>query len=340
MAIINTKPDMNSGLWAESGNIEIPSDTKISEGWALEKPLNEYMNWVQNRQDTMLQYLNQRGIGEWDSRTDYPMNAYVARGGSVYKAMTQNTDKDPVSNPTIWFLAFATYEEYFNLFNDVENIKTTEGFLDLYVSKNNPIMTGDAKGTAYLDSHGESGLDLNSDTPVIKKDGEVVVEFSGGLNPKDVVTHEQLNEHLQFYKVGDIYITTNNTNPETSLGYGSWQLYGQGKVLVGRSESLNDPNWTKVTGTTFGEYDHKLTTQELPSHYHSKSPYNKFGSRSTESGKGNPGSIDYGAADNEYGVGTMGSEDWVNATEGGAGGDQSHNNVQPSIVVNMWLRTS
>ena len=51
--IIN-KPDMNYGLWAENGNIEIPSSEKVELGWIAEKPLNEQMNWVQNRQDAML----------------------------------------------------------------------------------------------------------------------------------------------------------------------------------------------------------------------------------------------------------------------------------------------
>ena len=61
MSII-PKPDMSYGVWAENGNIEIPSSEKVEEGWVLEKPYNETMNWLQNRQDRMLQYLNQRGI--------------------------------------------------------------------------------------------------------------------------------------------------------------------------------------------------------------------------------------------------------------------------------------
>ena len=68
MPILN-KPDMNYGVWAEGGNIEIPSSEKVYEGWVVEKPLNETMNWLQNRQDRMLQYINERGIPEWDSRT-------------------------------------------------------------------------------------------------------------------------------------------------------------------------------------------------------------------------------------------------------------------------------
>ena len=110
MAVIN-KPDMNYGLWAENGNIEIPSSEKVELGWIAEKPLNEQMNWVQNRQDAMLQYINQHGIVEWDNVTEYPINAFVAREGVVYKALSQNVDKDPTLNTAIWTVAFADFSQ-------------------------------------------------------------------------------------------------------------------------------------------------------------------------------------------------------------------------------------
>ena len=53
MAIITNKPNMNYGLWAENGNIEQPSNEKVELGWIIEKPRNETMNWLQNRQDKM-----------------------------------------------------------------------------------------------------------------------------------------------------------------------------------------------------------------------------------------------------------------------------------------------
>lgn len=33
MPVVNTKPDMNIGIWAEGGNVENPSSEKIEEGW-------------------------------------------------------------------------------------------------------------------------------------------------------------------------------------------------------------------------------------------------------------------------------------------------------------------
>ena len=140
MAVINkpiiNKPDMNYGLWAENGNIEIPSSEKVELGWIAEKPLNEQMNWVQNRQDAMLQYINQHGVVEWDNATEYPINAFVAREGVVYKALSQNVDKDPTLNTAIWTVAFAD----FSVATTVNKIRNEDGYVSHYVRKNNPIL--------------------------------------------------------------------------------------------------------------------------------------------------------------------------------------------------------
>ena len=58
MAIIQNKPNMNYGVWGSNGNIAVPTSEKVDLGWIIEKPPNEMMNWVQNRQDSMLQFIN------------------------------------------------------------------------------------------------------------------------------------------------------------------------------------------------------------------------------------------------------------------------------------------
>ena len=148
MAIQN-KPNMNYGVWADNGNIEIPSSEKVEQGWVIEKPLNETMNWLQNRSDRMLQYLNQRGIPEWDINTEYPVNSFVARSGTIYRAISQNQDTDPTLNPDIWEVAFVSNRDFVDYSGRVDSIENTEGYLDLYVSKKNPVMTGAAKAPSY-----------------------------------------------------------------------------------------------------------------------------------------------------------------------------------------------
>lgn len=319
MPILN-KPDMNYGVWAEGGNIEIPSSEKVEEGWVIEKPLNETMNWLQNRQDRMLQYINERGIPEWDSRTEYPLDAYVARSGVIYKALSPSTDKDPTLYTDIWQIAFVSQVDFDNYSDKLNKIESEEGYLGLYVSKSEPVMTGAARGLSYNDSEIKAGLGFEGGVAKIHKDLNVVAEFSGGTNPKDVVTHEQLALAIQVFKVGAIYTTTTDENPSTTFGYGTWERFAKGKALVGFTDEVSNtlPEWVKVAGSEFGDYIHKLTVEEIPSHSH--------------------GMLPLGSSDGVNGI-DNGSAAVAMKTES-TGGDQPHNNVQPSIVVYFWKRTA
>ena len=326
MAIIQNKPNMNYGLWGSNGNIAVPTSEKVDLGWIIEKPPNEVMNWLQNRQDSMLQFINQRGIPTWDALTEYPKDSYTVRNGVLYKAVSQNVDKDPTLNSAIWNVAFATYTDYSNLYNEVQSIKGTEGYLDLYVSKNNPVMLGQAKGVGYKDSTGASGLDFDGTTPKIVKNGQTVANFSGDESPTDVVTFEKLKEYLQFYKVGDLYITTNVLNPSNTLGYGTWEQYGQGRALVGLSSSTSDPDWTKILGNLQGEFKHAISISEIPSHDH-------------EVGEGSiipqeSGDKLYASGDDKTSV----ADSYSKSKQTGDG--QPISLVQPSIIVNIWRRTN
>ena len=130
----------------------------------------------------------------------------------------------------------------------------------------------------------------------------------------------KFNEALENVKikVGGVYISTESTNPTTTLGYGTWQLTSKGKALVGYSDVANDPNWTKTVGSTFGEYDHTLTVDEIPEHDHK-------------------GVV---KASNQTYAGGNGSRFTSDGTTDKAGGGQAHNNVQPSMVFAIWKRTA
>ena len=327
MPIVN-KPDMSYGVWASGGNIEIPSSEKVEEGWVIEKPLNEWMNWLQNRQDKMLAYLNQRGIGEWDIRTDYPINALVSRSGVVYQSLSQNTDKDPTLNLNIWKIAFVSYSDFVDYAEKIDSIENDEGHLGLYVSKANPVMTGSASAPSYNSPDGDSGFLFQDGVAKVRKGLGITAEFSGGTNPKDVVTHEQLTLLLQTFKVGDIYITTTDGNPSVRLGYGTWERFAEGRTLVGLSTDISAsiPEWTKMNGRVFGTYDETLTLEQMPSHTH-------------EVGEGS--TIPTGTGDRLYASGddkTAAADSYSRSKP--SGGGLPHNNVQPSIVVYFWKRTA
>jgi len=110
-----TKPDYTY-KWASDGDKIAPSDAKIQTGWSPEIPPYQWENWIQNRQDEMLAHINERGIPEWDNRTNYVGGgkSYVqGSDGKVYKSVAASGPASVVSNPTTdvgdtyWTVAFA-----------------------------------------------------------------------------------------------------------------------------------------------------------------------------------------------------------------------------------------
>lgn len=140
-------------------------------------------------------------------------------------------------------------------------------------------------------------------------------------------------------KVNDLYLTTTDyvdgSAVAAALGYGTWERYAEGLALVGHNPNeASAPYWTKNMGLSYGDYEHRLTVDEIPAHNH--------GQRTdSDAGLGQPqvtsisGSID----------GLRGQTD--PATSGktqlmtdSTGSNQLHNNVQPSIVIGVWRRTA
>ena len=127
------------------------------------------------------------------------------------------------------------------------------------------------------------------------------------------------------YPVGSIYMNCSNaTNPSILLGFGTWESFGAGRVLIGIDSSDTDYDTAEETG---GSKTHTLTTAQLPSHRHT------IGSNDSTAGFG-------GAAGNREFVHDAGSGigNPVNSSFTGSG--QAHPIVQPYIVVYMWKRTA
>lgn len=96
-------------LWAETGDIVSPTTGKQSEGWVVEAPARQHMNWWMNRTDTNAAYLMQHGIPEWDATTEYIINkSYVQYNGDAYKALATSTGVVPGTDITKWSPAIAT----------------------------------------------------------------------------------------------------------------------------------------------------------------------------------------------------------------------------------------
>lgn len=125
--------------------------------------------------------------------------------------------------------------------------------------------------------------------------------------------------------VGQIILSTtlNTADKVNNLYGGEWEPFGAGQVLVGAGAN-GGRNFT--AGSTGGEYEHTLTTDEMPSHTHSSSMHNTDGAGYNY--------LNVQKADPGTGL-TVG-----NTSTGSAGGGRPHNNMQPYVVVYMWRRVA
>lgn len=165
----------------------------------------------------------------------------------------------------------------------------------------------------------------------IEKNEYMLGGATGNMNiaPKQLAENIfwlKANMQTESYKVGDIYTTTIHHADSNAVknhhGYGEWQRFAEGRTPVGFSDNAEDIAEYKTMGNMFGKNTHQLKIDEMPNHSH---PIN-FQTNNI-SGGGHP------ATEN-------GSSSPANLTTEAIGGNQPHNNIQPSIVVAYWLRTA
>lgn len=141
---------------------------------------------------------------------------------------------------------------------------------------------------------------------------------------KEIIRNEiKENENIKLnaYPIGSIYISTENTNPSELFG-GTWENYGQGRTLIGAGTGTDENDEAKIfeANTTGGEYNHKLTVAEMPSHSH--------------------GQLQFHWAAGSNGGGCYVGKGTGSDISAPTGGSESHNNIQPYIVTYMWKRIS
>lgn len=120
------------------------------------------------------------------------------------------------------------------------------------------------------------------------------------------------NSILAAYPVGSIYMSVNDTSPASLFG-GTWEQL-KDRFLLAAGDAYN-------AGLTGGEATHTLTIEEMPSHSHKME--NVGLSWST-------GSFSYSVQYTEI------SSRGYNTND--VGGNLSHNNMPPYLVVYCWKR--
>ncbi len=183
----------------------------------------------------------------------------------------------------------------------------------------------------------------------------LTVEIDSLVNQiKKDVNNKLLEDNKKKYYVGKIIMDTKNVNPATYLGFGTWQLWGSGRVPVGVNTSDSNFNTVEKTGgskihkhnngvtggpSTNTSGSTKLTVNQIPAHQH-KGYYQP---KALSAGGGNNGWFRDGASAISSG--------YVTATTGGGQGhthtlsNHTHtigdgSTIQPYITCYMWKRVS
>ncbi len=134
------------------------------------------------------------------------------------------------------------------------------------------------------------------------------------------------------YPVGVIYSSTVSTNPNTLFGFGTWEAYGEGKVLVGKAAS----GTFDTAGATGGAETHTLTSAQMPEHTHTLAVDANAGAVSKTSG---PSHLK--AASSDLGRLSAGISNAITlSVNSNTGGGEAHNNLPPYIVVYIFRRTA
>lgn len=143
------------------------------------------------------------------------------------------------------------------------------------------------------------------------------------------------------YPVGSIYTNaTNSTNPAELLGFGTWEAFGEGRVLVGvdgADSSFNDLGETGGSkDSVLIEHTHTATTSNSGNHSHYVSRRLGWGENAdNDSSQGQYLKYDYGSSQVYSGEAGDHNHDVTISTEGESGVNK---NLQPYIVVKMWKR--
>ena len=126
------------------------------------------------------------------------------------------------------------------------------------------------------------------------------------------------------YPVGSIYMNCSNaTNPGTLLGFGTWESFGAGRVLVGFDSGDSDFDTAEETG---GSKTHTLSIAEIPTHTHQITGFISRSGHSYEN--------------HQFNSRLPGETFDTNPNVSNAGSGNAHNNLQPYITVYMWKRTA
>jgi hypothetical protein len=162
---------------------------------------------------------------------------------------------------------------------------------------------------------------------------------SAGTSTTQIATTAFVTSALSAaYPIGSIYINaSSSSNPNVLLGFGTWESFGAGRVLVGFNASDTLFDTLEETGgskdAVVVSHTHTATVTD-PGHTHSFASPVVANPSSTQIE--NTGSFVGGTSLN----GTQSNTTGISVTNASTGSSGTNANLPPYITVRMWKRTA
>ncbi len=140
---------------------------------------------------------------------------------------------------------------------------------------------------------------------------------------------------LDNHPVGSLYFTTDDTNPKLYFG-GEWELYAQGKTIIGYDANDTDFNTIGKTGgsKSLQAHTHTFTTSWNGDHNHVIG--GQTDSLPSGSTYARPRGYSSGVLETTYDTSVSGGHNHTGTTDNA--GDGNSGNLQPYIVTYIWQR--
>ncbi|MGL5965508.1 MAG: phage baseplate protein [Fusobacteriaceae bacterium] len=99
--------------------------------------------------------------------------------------------------------------------------------------------------------------------------GAKLENVGDATEPTDAINLRSLQGSLM-WPIGSIFMTVDSRNPKEILGFGNWEKFAAGRVVVGTGTTtdINNETRTVVNEAKGGAYQAKLTNDQLPEHTH------------------------------------------------------------------------
>lgn len=264
-----------------------------------------------NRSDQQHQHVEQNGIPVWDARTSYDLNGLaLSDDAAVYQSLyNDNVNARPQDNIGTKWRFFCSADAW----DDIRNrmLAAEKGIRD-----NADGIRANANGIKNIN-------DLLPD--LMKQVQDAAFEVLKTIFPIKSVAFRTVNPGLPTSQGG--------------FGFGTWvEKSGRSPIGAGTFTDKNNETKSFGEGSDYGEFDHRLTESQLPSHRHrmfnsdfsAYTPITDNKGFYLAAGGGHPTDTYYQMCGTSKAP-TLG---W----NGNTGGNQGHNNIHPTFGCKIWYR--